>query len=69
MEQAINSMRIAEVGDKITFTRNGFSLEGIVVIVKDESVIVELHKSDAMILSLDTSLTVVAHKNYRVISQ
>lgn len=57
----------ANLGDLIKFTRNGFLLEGVVLVVNENSVIVELDIEDAGQLHLENNKTVVNHKNYKVL--
>ncbi|SEN61558.1 hypothetical protein SAMN05192533_1167 [Mesobacillus persicus] len=60
---------IAELGDKVRFIRNGMLIVGEVTIVKNESVIVNVSRSDAKKLNIETPITVVAHKNYQIIKK
>ncbi len=58
---------IADLGDKVRFVRNGMIIIGEVTISRNESVIVNISKADAMKLNIETPITVVAHKNYQII--
>ena len=62
----LTTKEIAIEGNLIVFKRNGLTIIGEVVKVKDESVIVKISEEDAETLKYDTSLTVVAHKNYKL---
>lgn len=59
--------KIALKGDNVFFKRSQQSIIGEVITVKDESVIVKISESDAIKLNIETPLTVVSHKNYKVI--
>ncbi|MGM7722674.1 DUF2187 family protein [uncultured Metabacillus sp.] len=63
----MNENNIAKEGEKIRFERNGLVLLGEVVKVREESVIVQISKSDAEEINVETPLTVVSHKNYQII--
>jgi len=65
----LTTVIIALEGDKVLFKRNKLSILGEVVKVKEESVIVKISESDAEKLKIETPLTVVAHKNYKIIKQ
>lgn len=58
---------IADCGDKVRFIRNGMIIIGDVTITRNESVIVNISKADAMKLNIETPITVVSHKNYQII--
>ncbi len=60
---------IALKGEKVLFKRNTFFILGEVVKVNEGSVIVKISESDAVKLKIDTPLTVVAHKNYKIIEE
>lgn len=59
--------KMAIVGDKIKFQRMGFEIFGEVCDVKETSVVVRISDDDAGRMQLETPLTVVSHKNYKVI--
>ncbi|MCM3585922.1 YkvS family protein [Mesobacillus maritimus] len=67
MKTLTKQKRVANLGEKVRFMRNDMIIVGEVTIVKDESVIVNVSRSDARRLNIDTPLTVVAHKNYQVL--
>ncbi|WP_052737919.1 DUF2187 family protein [Bacillus sp. SA1-12] len=58
---------VAKEGEMVRFKRNGLVILGEVVKVRDESVIVQISKSDAEEINVETPLTVVSHKNYQII--
>ncbi|RDU37923.1 hypothetical protein DRW41_08930 [Neobacillus piezotolerans] len=58
----------AKIGDQISFTRKDCTCEGIVEIVRDSSVIVEVSKEFAERLGYDTPKTVVRHSNYSILA-
>ena len=62
----LTTKELALEGDLINFKRNGISIIGEVVKVKEESVIVKISEEHAEFLRYDTSLTVVSHKNYQI---
>lgn len=62
----LTTKELALEGDLINFKRNGISIIGEVVKVKEESVIVKISEEHAEFLKYDTSLTVVSHKNYQI---
>lgn len=57
----------AEIGDRILFQRKEKSIIGIVEIVRDNSVIVEITSETALNLHYETPKTVVKHLSYVVI--
>ncbi|AIE60212.1 DUF2187 family protein [Bacillus methanolicus] len=59
--------RKAKIGDHILFLRKDQTFLGIVEIVRDNSVIVEISKEAAKELGYETNKTVVKHFNYVVI--
>ncbi|PIJ95598.1 DUF2187 family protein [Lysinibacillus sphaericus] len=61
------STRVAKEGDIVAFTRSNFSCEGVVITVRSETVMVELQFEYAEMLGLTNNLTVVNHKNYRIL--
>ncbi|HLU23098.1 MAG TPA: DUF2187 family protein [Bacillaceae bacterium] len=67
-KNVFENKKVAKIGDKVIFTRQGYSIVGKVTIVKEESVIVYISNMDAKRLKIDTPVTVVAHKNYKVLS-
>jgi uncharacterized protein YkvS len=58
---------MAKEGDTIRFKRHDLSITGTVVKVKEESVLVQISDEDALLLKIDTPITVVSHKNYKII--
>jgi uncharacterized protein YkvS len=68
-EYVMKQKGIAECGDKVRFVRNGKIIVGEVTIVRNESVIVNVSKNDALKLNIETPITVVSHKNYQIIDQ
>ncbi|OCA90463.1 hypothetical protein A8F94_00805 [Bacillus sp. FJAT-27225] len=54
----------AKVGDLISFQRKDLLIEGEVVIVRDNSVIVKVSDEDKAKLDYETPRTVVKHSNY-----
>ncbi|MDQ0273352.1 DUF2187 family protein [Cytobacillus purgationiresistens] len=54
-------------GDKVTFFRNQRQFTGIVINVRDKSVLVEVTPADAEFLQLKNYYTIVNHKKYEVI--
>lgn len=59
--------RNVKIGDYIMFERKDKIIIGIVEIVRDNSVIVEIPKEAAMHLDYETNKTVVKHKNYTIL--
>ncbi|MGD6857016.1 DUF2187 family protein [Bacillus infantis] len=58
---------MAKEGDVIRFKRHDLSITGTVVKVKEESVLVQISDEDALMLKIDTPITVVSHKNYKIV--
>jgi uncharacterized protein YkvS len=56
-------MTTAKIGDNITFTREGISHEGIVTVIRENSVIVEYGYNKA---KDEPITTIVNHKNYKI---
>lgn len=59
--------RMAAESDMVLFKRKSFSIIGEVLDVKEGSVIVKISDSDANRINVDTPLTVVSHKNYKIV--
>lgn len=59
--------KVANKGDRIRFERLGYTIIGEVVRVKEESVLVSISEYDAERLKIDTPITVVSHKNYKLL--
>lgn len=57
----------AQVGDIIQFIRNGLSMNGFVTSTGENSVIVEIPAEAAEFLHYENNLTVVNHKNYKIV--
>ncbi|MEK3992728.1 DUF2187 family protein [Robertmurraya sp. FSL R5-0851] len=57
-----------KAGDKITFSRNGMIFEGTIVVVNENTVIVEITEDDQKLLLLPNNRTVVSHSNYKNLS-
>lgn len=57
-----------KIGDNVMFERKDKTIIGIVEIVRDNSVIVEIPKEAAIHLDYETNKTVVKHQNYTVLS-
>ena len=60
--------KMANEGDKILFKRNSVSIIGEVIQVKEGSVVVQINDSDAERIKIDTPITVVSHKNYKIVN-
>ncbi|WP_248892081.1 DUF2187 family protein [Bacillus methanolicus] len=60
-------VKMAQKGDVIIFLRNGIKLKGVVFKIRDNSALVNINKSIAANLGLETPFTVVNHKNYSVV--
>lgn len=58
----------AKIGDRISFQRKEITIEGVVGVVRDNSVIVDISAESSQSLHYDTTKTVVKHSNYVVIS-
>lgn len=56
-------MATAKIGDKISFKRDGESYEGVVTVVRDNSVIVEYGYNKQ---KNEPLTTIVNHKNYEI---
>jgi uncharacterized protein YkvS len=54
-------------GDIVTFIRNGITIMGKVLKVREASVIVSIINDDAKALNLDTPFTIVSNKNYVIV--
>lgn len=65
-KKKINSR--VKLGDNILFSRKGHHLEGTVIIIRDNSVIVTISEQDSEILDYDTNQTVVNHSHFTIIS-
>lgn len=63
------AIRHASKGDSILFSRRGNEIEGKVFLVRDNSVLVDISSTDAFLLGLESSKTVVAHKNYKILNR
>lgn len=57
----------AQLGDVISFLRNGVKVKGLVYKIRDNSALVKINESNATSLGLETLSTVVNHKNYIVV--
>jgi uncharacterized protein YkvS len=57
---------IAQSGDVIIFERGGLTVKGMVFKIRNNSALVKINNSMAASLGLETPMTVVNHKNYRV---
>lgn len=57
----------AIVGSKVVFTRKGKLIEGLVIAIREQSVIVELSQKDYEHLELSNDRTVVNHSNYELV--
>lgn len=64
----INQNINIEIGNKVTFLRNSKNILGVVKIIRDNSVVVEITKEDQLFLNIENEYTVVNHKNYRVVN-
>jgi len=60
--------KMANEGDKVLFKRNSVSIIGEVIQVKEGSVVVQINDSDAERIKIDTPITVVSHKNYKIVN-
>jgi uncharacterized protein YkvS len=58
-------MAIAEIGNTISYEREGKNYEGVVTVIRDNSVIVEFGYSKERNVPLTT---IVNHKNYKIIN-
>jgi len=58
----------AKLGDRISFYRKELSFTGVVEIVRDNSVIIEMSREAAQALGYETTKTVVKHSNYEVLT-
>lgn len=56
-----------EIDEKISFVRNDHEVNGKIVKVLENSVIVEISPEDADLINVASNLTVVSHKNYFVV--
>jgi uncharacterized protein YkvS len=59
-QQAVGRKK-ANVGDQIQFFRRGILMSGMVYVVRDNSVCVEISRYDATRSDLENNTTVVAH--------
>ncbi|HWO76564.1 MAG TPA: DUF2187 family protein [Bacillus sp. (in: firmicutes)] len=58
----------AKIGDLISFQRKEITIEGVVEVVRENSVIVEISMESSQSLHYDTTKTVVNHAKYAVLS-
>lgn len=58
----------AKIDDVIIFLRANQEVTGVVTLVKENSVIVQLSSYDTNFLQYESNLTVVNHKNYTVLA-
>lgn len=58
-----------KIGDRISFRRKEMNVEGIVEIVRDNSVIAAISSEDAILLDYETAKTVIKHSNYVVLKE
>ncbi|KXH83796.1 DUF2187 family protein [Sporosarcina sp. HYO08] len=56
-----------EIDEKISFIRNDHEVNGTIVKILENSVIVEISPKDADLIQAASNLTVVSHKNYSVV--
>lgn len=56
------------IGNRIEFVRNEKTIAGIIHMVREHSVIVEVSEENQEFLGIENELTVVNHKNYRVVN-
>ena len=68
-KQSIRNKENIRKGDLIEFTRKGYSIEGIVVSIRDTTVMVELNDIHSKMLDISNNLTVVNHQNYKIIQK
>ncbi|TCJ01324.1 DUF2187 domain-containing protein [Cytobacillus praedii] len=59
----------AGIGDTISFKKKDHTTIGVVYLTQDNSVLVEISQEDTAILNLENNKTVVAHKNYTLLSK
>lgn len=59
---------LAQVGDHIEFKRNGIAVIGEVIRVKAGSVLAKISDYDAERLKLETPITVISHKHYKILT-
>ncbi|GLB61673.1 YkvS family protein [Cytobacillus sp. NCCP-133] len=60
--------KTANIGDRISFQRKEITIEGVVGVVRDNSVIVDISTESSQRLHYDTTKTIVKHSNYVVLS-
>lgn len=58
----------AKIGQKIRFKRNDIEITGIVSLVKENSVIVDISDEEAKKLDYSTNKTLVRHSKYEIVS-
>ncbi|WP_257391700.1 YkvS family protein [Mesobacillus jeotgali] len=58
----------AKIGDRISFIRKMKTFEGVVELVRDNSVIIAISREATKRLDYDTTRTVVKHSNYTIIN-
>ena len=56
-----------KIDEKISFVRNEHEVNGTIIKILENSVIVEISSKDAERIGAASNLTVVAHKNYSVV--
>lgn len=57
-----------EIGTLIVFHRKNKEIEGVVDMIRENSVIVKVDSDVQKYLEIENELTVVNHKNYRVLN-
>ncbi len=60
-------MKVAEIGDVVEFKKENISAVGKVVVINENSVIVEVDERAIDKLDLPNNLTVVNHKKYSIV--
>lgn len=66
-KQVIINEEPIEIGNTVTFERRGRILEGLIILIRENSVIVELKQEAIEFLGLENDRTVVRHNNYKVV--
>ncbi|MDE5055372.1 DUF2187 family protein [Niallia taxi] len=68
MNLAVGKEIVVLEGSKIVFNRAGMEIQGIVLLVRENSVMVEIRAEDAKELHYENNLTIVRHGKYREIT-
>lgn len=66
-KKVITNEEHIEIGNTVAFVRKGKLLEGLIILIRENSVIVELKQDAIDFLGIENERTVVRHNNYKVV--